>query len=356
MGKVKPLILFAPLDWGFGHTTRCIPLIRQALLEGAEVVVACNSDQKALIEPEIRGICFVDLEGYAVRYSSSGWATVLRLILQIPKILIAVNREHTWLRQYLEKNTVSAIVSDNRFGFYSTACRSIFITHQINIRTGTGKLIDAIASRINRSLISRFSECWIPDTGKSPSLAGALALASSAPIPVKRIGVLSDFTTISVTRYRYRYLFLLSGPEPQRTLFENIILGMKHKWRPHSILIRGLLSTPISSHDESIIDYAGRSQLNKLICDAEFVVCRSGYTTLMELTSLRKKVITVATPGQGEQQYLARYWHDSGIAATIDQEDLSWDTLTQTSRSFNFATVADAFPEYADAIRNLVQI
>jgi UDP-N-acetylglucosamine transferase subunit ALG13 len=355
MGKVKPLILFSPLDWGFGHTTRCIPLIRQALIEGAEVVVACNSEQKALLEPEIPAIRFVELEGYRVRYGGSGWATLLRLMYQIPKILIAVNREHSWLRRYLEKNTVSAIISDNRFGFYSAAHRSIFITHQINIRTTTGRLIDAVASRINRSLIQRFTECWIPDTSKAPWLAGALASPALVPIAVKRIGILSDLQQNSVTRYRYKYLFLLSGPEPQRTIFENIILSMKDKWQPHSILVRGLLSTSTSWQDESIIDYAGRSRLNKLICQAEFVVCRSGYTTLMELTSLKKKVITVPTPGQGEQQYLAKHWHASGIAASIAQEDLDWKTLTETASNFNFSTVPDTSKEYVQVIRNLVQ-
>ena len=35
-------VLIAPLNWGIGHATRCIPIIKRLLEAGKEVIVAAD--------------------------------------------------------------------------------------------------------------------------------------------------------------------------------------------------------------------------------------------------------------------------------------------------------------------------
>ena len=121
------------------------------------VLVACNSNQKLILIKEFPEINYKELDGYRLRYAAKGWLTILYIILQIPKILIQINRENRWLKGLLLENKVDFIVSDNRFGFYSSKIPSIFITHQLSIRTGLGSLADKLIRFFNYRSINHFS-------------------------------------------------------------------------------------------------------------------------------------------------------------------------------------------------------
>jgi hypothetical protein len=159
----KPLVLVSPLDWGLGHTTRCIPLITELLTKGCDIVIACNSTQKVILQKEFPAANFTELEGYNIQYGKNRLATFRKLLFQSLKILTKVKRENGWLRSFLTHHQVDAVISDNRFGLFAPGIPSIFITHQLQVKTGLGRLADTIVLRWNYRQIRRFTTCWVPD-------------------------------------------------------------------------------------------------------------------------------------------------------------------------------------------------
>ena len=63
------------------------------------------------------------------------------------------------------------------------------------------------------------------------------------------------------------------------------------------------------------------TDLNKLICESAFVICRSGYSTIMELMASEKNASLVPTPGQAEQEYLAKYLSGKNCHDSADQSN-----------------------------------
>lgn len=321
--KEKPLLLFSPLDWGLGHTVRSIALIREFASQGFKILVACNSTQKAILSPELPEVGFVDIKGYGVRYGRSGAATRLRILLQLPKILTQIKAENRWLSAFLKSSGVDLVVSDNRYGMYSNLVPSVIITHQLQVKSGFGAVADAFIRRFLYRYINRFDQCWIPDF-ETNSLSGELSHPVIMPrIPVEYIGILSRFEAPTVqTVPEYKCCIVLSGPEPQRTIFENIIIRQLEQYKQRVVLVRGLpgqTNTLQPIEGVEIFNYVSGGQLRELILKSEFVVCRSGYTSIMDLVTLNKKMVLVPTPGQTEQEYLAKYLSARGLAIYFKQ-------------------------------------
>ena len=357
--KEKPLLLFSCLDWGLGHTTRSMPLIREFLDSGCILIVACNSTQKKILETEFPSITYVDLPGYDIQYSSSKWRTRLEIVFQIRKILTKIKTENRWLTAFLKQNPVSAIISDNRYGFYQPEKPCILITHQLSVNTSGGRVADKISRRFLYSLISRFSECWVPDFEKKPFLAGKLSHPAQFPrTHVKYIGALSRFEMLNnEQRFQNQVAIILSGPEPQRTLLEEIILTQAAQSNKTIVFVRGLpdggsqLQTP-----ENVIVYnhLPLSEMNELICNSEYIVCRSGYTSIMDLTKLKKKMILIPTPGQPEQEYLASWMMQEQLAISVEQNKFSLDVAIDTAAAFAFKHVDQNMDQYKEVVRTFV--
>jgi uncharacterized protein (TIGR00661 family) len=355
----KPIVLLSPLDWGLGHTTRCIPIIHELLHQDCHVIIACNSTQKALLMQEFPQLTFVHLPGYNLKYGKKRWGTVVRIILQTPKILIKINNENTWLNIFLKSQPVDIIISDNRFGLHTHDIHTVFITHQLYIKTGLGKITDRITQWLNYLAIQRFSTCWIPDYKGEKTLAGKLSHPGKMPaIPVHYIGGLSRLISCQEQSASIDLLIMLSGPEPQRTIFENLLL-QSLKYQPGKIvLVRGLpgeTSNPIPAKDNlTIYNHAPARLLNKLICSSEFVISRSGYTTVMDLLKLGKKSILVPTPGQAEQEYVAAYLYENRLAYTVSQGHFSLSKALANARSFAYQLPEFPMEEYKEVIRGMI--
>ncbi len=173
--------MIAPLDWGLGHATRCIPLIKNLIECGCEVIIATEGKQQVLLQEEFKHNKFVVLTGYRIKYSNNSWKTIIKILFQIPKILNAINSEHQWLRRFLKENKVDAIIADNRYGFSSPNIPSIFITHQLTIKTSAGNLADQMLQKLNYLFIGKFAQCWIPDFEGENNLAGNLSHPKNYP-------------------------------------------------------------------------------------------------------------------------------------------------------------------------------
>lgn len=313
-------VLIAPLDWGLGHATRCIPLIRWLLEQHCQVWVAANGPIAQLIQTEFPHLNLVACPDYAIRLSQHSKQLRLKLVLQLPRIWKIYWQEHRWLQDFIEKQQIQGVISDNRYGMYSRQIPSVCITHQLHIETGSA-WINKLAFRVNQQLLACFSAVWVPDEEAFPGLAGNLSHPTRKPNPpVYYLGNLSRLT-LQPTNRKIPLLILLSGPEPQRTRLENMILS-KTDWPPNSLLVRGKPgNTEALQHPQLTIEaHASAQQLSEWIVAAETILCRSGYSTVMDLVQLQKTALLIPTPGQTEQEYLARHLQSMGWFETMSQE------------------------------------
>lgn len=356
-------MLVSPLDWGLGHTTRCIPLIRELIIQGCEVVIACNSRQKDLLILEFPALRFVDLPGYDIRYGKNRWHTLGWLFIQGPKILTKIKQENRWIQQFLTLEPVKAIISDNRFGFFSPSKPSIFITHQLLVKTGLGTWVDAIVRRWNFRRIEKFNTCWVPDIAGKISLAGALSHPPTTPrIQTQYIGCLSRFVeedvAYSAAGLSGPLLIILSGPEPLRSIFEQMLLTQIAHYHGPVILIRGVsgsIEIPVVPPHCVVYNHVAAAHLLPLIKAADFVISRTGYTSVMDLLLLHKKTILVPTPGQAEQEYLAQHLLHHQWAFTVAQKDFLLQTALENAIAFPYRQLPLNGQEYKAAITQLVQ-
>lgn len=293
-------ILLSPLDWGFGHTTRCVSIIRDLLLNNNDVIFAGNNSQISFITKEFPLIKTEFIDGYNV-YLSSEKSTYFQIANQSVKILKAIKHETKWVKNHISKHKIDLIISDNRYGFRHHNIESIFLGHQLNIELPLFKRL------INKKLanhINQFNTCWIPDDEKL-NLTGLLSNTDLLKIPFKYIGLLSRFTH-KETPMKYDYLFLVSGPHPENTLFlSQIEYQIKNKHKRFAIV-----SSVISKNKNSNCAYfhlPSSKELNQLLNESNLVISKAGYTTIMELVALNKKTILTPTKGQFEQEYLAKH-------------------------------------------------
>ncbi|MCX6322796.1 MAG: glycosyltransferase [Sphingobacteriales bacterium] len=332
-------VLIAPLDWGLGHASRCIPLINKLLSMNVSVTIAASGPSAFLLQEAFPGLKILYLEGYQIRYQGrKGWFT-WKLLQQIPRIKSTIKQEKKWLSNFLQKENFDAIISDNRYGFYDTSIPSIIITHQLCIQTGWS-FSNYLLQKFHYRLINKFTSCWVPDLPKEPSLAGKLSHPVQMPgIPVSYLGPLTRFSK-KENFSKYRLCILLSGPEPQRTIFEEQLIEQLKRVSFSVMLIRGLpgSDTLLNGLPENIIQFNHlRSEdLQKIVAGSEYVLARSGYSSIMDLLSMGSKCIFVPTPGQTEQQYLARHLANAGYAFSCLQKNFSLETALTQATAFKY--------------------
>ncbi|HEY4799415.1 MAG TPA: glycosyltransferase family protein, partial [Bacteroidia bacterium] len=217
-------ILIAPLDWGLGHATRCIPIISYLTEKKCEVIIAADGRALQLLrnEPACRAASFVELPGYNISYPKNG-SMAVKMAAQIPKILSGIKKEHKQLKKIIREKKIDAVISDNRFGLWSKDVPCVFITHQLMVKSPFG---ENLIHKLNKNYISKYSDCWIPDVAGENNLSGDLSHKFPLSSNAKFIGALSRMSrdASSPEMGDHDLLAILSGPEPQRTLFEKKIL------------------------------------------------------------------------------------------------------------------------------------
>jgi UDP-N-acetylglucosamine transferase subunit ALG13 len=331
-------ILVVPLDWGLGHATRCIPIINYLQSQGVEVILAGECETVKIFGNTQPKPVILPLKGYRVRYSRNKGLFFLKMLIQFPKIIAAIFHEKNWLKKTVVTHQINAVISDNRFGLSHPGIPSVFISHQLAIKTGNS-LLDAIAQKINYHFISKFNECWVPDLETGNNLAGNLSHPKNLPnIPVSYLGILSRFKKYPAEK-KYDLLIILSGPEPQRSIFENLLIEQLRNIKGRIALVRGLPvnDIPLSPGFEhaEIYNHLPAENLNEIILQSENIIARCGYSTVMDLVTLQQKAILVPTPGQTEQEYLATYLMEKKIFYTCQQENFSIVKAIESSSHFN---------------------
>lgn len=357
----KPRILLAPLDWGLGHATRCIPIIKDLLTKDCEVIIAAEGPLLALLSAEFPSLLFLPLKGYRIRYSRSKAWLPFKIMLQLPRILRMVGFENRWLKNTVLEHEIDAVISDNRPGMYHREIPSVYITHQLLIKA-ENSLLEKWMQQIHYRYINRFSICWVPDMkeDKNPAgLAGSLSHPEKPPgVPVHYIGPLSRFSKIDGMPKEYDLAILLSGPEPQRTIFEELLLKQLAGYKGKVILIRGLPGETrnVTTSNTAIqpFNHLPASELSSIIQRSALVICRSGYTTIMDLAALQQKAVLVPTPGQTEQEYLAAYLSEKKYFYSLPQKGFDLTKALEGASAFSFRQLPVA-EMYKVAINDLLK-
>jgi uncharacterized protein (TIGR00661 family) len=281
---------------------------------------------------------------------------VLKILLQLPKILFSIWREHLWIKKLVEEDAIDAIISDNRLGMSSKKIPSIYITHQLYIKTGN-TFTEKIAQRIHYHYIKNYNKCWVPDY-EEDGLAGMLSHPKKVPTNVEFIGPLSRLIPLQNTEPVYDLLILLSGPEPQRSIFENQIIAQLKSFSGSVFLARGLPNEKdnlnLNSKFIKVVNHIGGEDLNKVLSQSKLIIARCGYTTVMDLAAIKKTALLIPTPGQTEQEYLAKYLSEKKYFLTVRQEEFILPELFKKSAAFKCKLIDFSFEEYKKAIGQLV--
>ncbi|MBS1509437.1 MAG: glycosyl transferase family 28 [Bacteroidetes bacterium] len=348
----------APLDWGLGHATRCIPIIYGLIAAGFEVIIAADGATKILLKSEFSHVDFTVVKGYEMQYSRHVWGFKLSLLAQMPKVWRRIRMEQRWLGKIITEKKIDLVISDNRLGLYHPSVPCIYITHQLHIETGN-RFTAWLAQKMHYHFINRFTQCWVPDVQQTPFLAGILSHPHRLPrTPVRYIGPISRFEPLQ-TSTQHNLLVLLSGPEPQRSIFEQIILQQLIEYSGTVLLVRGLPGNTEqlrAGSNVTIKAHLDAKALSQAVQQSAMVVCRSGYTTIMDLVKLKQKAILVPTPGQTEQEYLADYLQQQGIFYSTAQKNFSLQKALREAEGFQYKTISvqESLPETIASLHTLL--
>lgn len=338
----QPTVLVAPLNWGLGHATRCIPLIKAMERLGVKVIMASDGAALNLLKAEFPHLPAFHLPSYRIRYQTD--SMVWNLAKQLPRITYAIRAENWATQRLIHEHGISGIISDNRYGCFSARVQSILLTHQIHLRVSNAAL-KWVANRVLRLAFRKFDSLWVPDTANEPSLAGELSHPSLKGFNVQYIGLLSRLTATgqqsTVNNQQSSVAVVLSGPEPQRTYLEQILLEQALALPQKFVFVKG--KTQFQEHhivaeNVEVISYLTSSELNSLLQSSQVVVCRAGYSSLMDLAALGgKKAILIPTPGQTEQEYLGEILSRQNIFICQKQDEVDLEkALIEVEKTTGF--------------------
>lgn len=326
---IQPRVMICPLDWGLGHATRMIPLIYGFLVRDYRVIVAGSGAGWELLRQEFgQKVDYLEFPGKTIAYGKK--SLLFALMRQVPSFWRSIGKERFWLKQTLKKVNPQLVISDNRYGLGGCGVYSIFVTHQLHIRLpGLLRVFEKLLNRVAHKYIRTFDECWVPDLASYPGLSGELS--HNARVrgqkfvgPLSRFNVEADFPDSSWSQQLPQnfLLVILSGPEPQRTLLENLLTNAL---TDHTVVwFRGVpgSATPETRGSHVFFNHGSRDLMAWCLTHCQMVVCRSGYSTLMDLSVFGKKAVLIPTPGQTEQEYLGKLMQKSGYAFCLPQHQI----------------------------------
>jgi uncharacterized protein (TIGR00661 family) len=334
-------ILVAPLNWGLGHATRCIPIIRELEKKGFNPIIASDGIALDLLIKEFPHLTSLQLPSYNILYSKKSANLKWKLLKNSPRIVKTIVSEKKLIKQWIKEYKLEGIISDNRLGVRNKKVKSVFITHQLNVLSGKTTWI---SSKLHQYFISKFDQCWIPDFKNFPNFSGFLGHLKkdkTKKLNLKYIGILSRFEKQELPK-KYDLMVVLSGPEPQRTILEEKIISELHDYNGKVAFIKGKVETEQKQEQIGQIvfyNFMQSEQLEKTFNESALVLCRSGYTTIMDLAKLEKKAFFIPTPGQYEQEYLAKKHKRNGFIPFCKQDAFKIEKLKEINQYTGFSSL-----------------
>lgn len=347
--KEKQNILITPLNWGLGHATRCMPIINTLLKNYSDTInifIGGDGNSLQLLAEEYPSLDFFTLPAYDITYQDNNKSLVASIGAQVPHIIKQIYAENKLINKLVNTYKIKGIISDNRFGCWSKQTYNVFLTHQVFIKVPRQMAWSAgFINAINHYFINKYQQCWIPDYEEVQySLSGTLSHKKGKKLKekFKYIGPLSRFKSMLVNQsypdLKVDILVVLSGPEPQRTFLEQNIFSEAPKIDRHITLVRGLTiaeNLQTIPSNVTIINYLTAHRLFAYLQAANLVICRAGYSSIMDLVTLSKRAILIPTPQQTEQEYLAMHLKNREQFKGIVQSNFNLSELIDWSCKSN---------------------
>jgi len=334
-------VLVCPLNWGLGHASRIIPIIYELIQCKFDVYIGADGYALELLKQEFPALKFIKFPSYTITYGKRK-SLAVKIIIQLPKIIFRILKEHLELTRIISSYSIDLVISDNRYGLWNKKINTIFITHQIVIKLPKLlRFLEIGIYKLNKQIISKYNQCWIPDyNDPDNNLTGELSHKYKIPVNTKFIGPLSRFAKYKKIKsvfenYKYDLIVILSGPEPQRTIFEEHITDKIQKSNYKAYIVQGKPGkNPEAKISKNItaVSHLSTKELFNMINDSKYIICRSGYSTIMDLIVLQRTAILIPTPGQTEQEYLAR--HMSKYFHHINQDKIDLEKSINELQKF----------------------
>ena len=331
-------ILISPLNWGLGHATRIVPLIKY-LSQKHRIIIATDGIAYDFLKKEFPKFQIIKLKTFEIKYTSKKFLMPLKIFFLLPLLIKSYSYNKLKIRELQTKHKPDIIISDNRFGFFSKQIKSIFITHQLNISVPKYlKIFKPLIDFLNITNIQKFDEIWIPDD-RELKISGKLSIKKIKK-PIFYAGLLSRFEFINeLTQVpdSPEYLGIVSGPEPQKSIFCNLLKKIFLQTNKKSVIICG---DPARNYDfnednSRIISHLNDYELAKFILSSKKIITRAGYSSIMDLLTLKRTALLVPTPGQTEQEYLADYLHNKKLFFSVQQKELNINALSKFDKKFD---------------------
>ena len=343
----KKRVLVAPLEWGLGHATRCVPVIKELLRQGAEVILAADGRPYAFLEKEFPELPIVRFPGYGITYPAND-RLALHLALRLPGIRKRIKEEQQAIEKIVDEHAIDIIISDNRFACRTSRTHNVYITHQLHVKA---PFAEKFISNVHKKYYDRFDEIWVPDTEGPRNLSGELGHTELNNPFIRYVSSLTRFEDPGPWNSRpmkWWLVALLSGPEPQRTIFENLLLEELSKFTEETLIIRGTPEgAPVTHHDlqhVKMVDHLADADMENSLLSTHLVLSRPGYSTICDLSALGISPIVVPTPGQTEQEYLAHYHEQGGRVVVMQQKNMN---LSEAIRKHTQMLPFNIYPEHS---------
>ena len=327
----KGKVLVAVLNWGLGHATRCIPVIRSLQQENYQPIIASDGSALSYLRNELPELVSYELNPLHITYGPRSAFNFPYLMLKSLFWNAHLKKDASLIHSIHEKEHLTGIISDGRPYAFHRDVPSVYITHQLQVKSG---LFSRSSTAIHRQLIRRFDECWVPDLAPPHNVCGLMSQWKNADIPLRYIGIPSDLTHQKRAR-EYDHAAIIAGAEPERTKLEKKLIACFRELSGKNIILAGSKqrSSEKITDNLEIIGMASRAEVAQVMSRSDTLVVRGGYSTIMDLIKLQRKALLVPTPGQTEQLYLAEHLQRHHHFDRVSQAKLSAERIRQFSES-----------------------
>jgi hypothetical protein len=358
--KENKNILICPLEWGLGHAGRMIPLAKRLQELNHNIFFGSGEEHLSFLRNEVPGATFINFPGFRINYSRYVPQYII-ILLKSPFLLYHIILEHKTLKRIIRNWAIDIVISDSRPGLWNKGIKTVFITHQVRMTFPKPfGILEFIGIQLIRSVIKKYSYCFIPDLDGDFNLSGRLSHGFNLPVNAKYIGILSRFSGHNNTFPRSdKCTVILSGPEPQRSILKQKLSKILLSLGKPSAILEGNPGNGYESYSEDNLVYYNHLPENETIkelSESDLIISRSGYTTIMELVSLGTSALLIPTPGQTEQEYLAEYMVQKGWFTSVTQKELDEKHITSTSSKIDSQEIIEESRRLLEiALRELLE-
>jgi uncharacterized protein (TIGR00661 family) len=320
-------IIYAACSWGLGHATRSLPVIRRLIKEGNDLTIISSGRSLDVLKKEVSDdASYVDIVDYPMLLSENARQFMAKAVVYWPLFLKRIESGLLQLNKVLKKKNYDLIVSDGRYDMYNKDIPSFFISHQMRIMNPLRiKMFETGSELFNMFFFKRFAGILVPDY-RDDDFSGDLShnLNKIDENKLHYVGVMSDFRKKKVQK-NIDFFVSISGPEPQRSILENIIVSQLDNISGRIVMTLGKAEHDSKQKNKDITTYSflNKEKREELLNRSKLVISRSGYSTIMDLAVFGTKALLIPTPGQIEQEYLGLYHNSLQTFHCVKQQNLN---------------------------------